>query len=78
MNLLKLVALSCLICPFGQAASLTIGGAAAAELYAKLAVEETEVRDEHGGPAFATAKYAENFGCQKDIDSARTECWVKQ
>ena len=53
-------------------------GAAAIELYASLSIPEVSVSDEHGGPAYALAKYGKLFGCQKNLDGSNTECWYIQ
>lgn len=55
-----------------------ITGEAAAELYRKLNIQEVEVRDEHGGPAFGAAKYGGKIGCEKNLDDTRYECWFAQ
>lgn len=54
---------------------IDITGDAAAELYRKLNIQEVEVRDEHGGPAFGAAKYGDKIGCQRDLEGTHYECW---
>ncbi|MGZ3737666.1 MAG: hypothetical protein ACXVC0_22050, partial [Bdellovibrionota bacterium] len=51
-----------------------IEGAAATEMYDKLNIAETDVRDEHGGAAFGKAKYGTSIGCEKLNDQAAS-CW---
>lgn len=58
-----------------QPVETRIEGAAAVEMYEKLNLPETEVRDEHGGPAFGKAKYGQHIGCEKIYDQAPT-CWT--
>ncbi|MGE3260966.1 MAG: hypothetical protein AB7K68_04225 [Bacteriovoracia bacterium] len=61
-----------------QAAEFRITGSAAAEMFEKLNIAEIGVRDEHGGPDFAVAKYGKNIGCQKSFSSGAVECWIFQ
>jgi hypothetical protein len=49
-------------------------GAAAEEMYGALGVAETEVRDEHGGPAVGVAKYGRWIGCEK-LAGRPVVCW---
>jgi hypothetical protein len=58
-----------------QPTETRINGAAAAEMYEKLNIQETDVRDEHGGQPFAKAKYGQHLGCMK-YDDNTTSCWV--
>ena len=58
-----------------QPVETRIEGAAAAEMYEKLNLPETDVRDEHGGPAFGKAKYGQHIGCSKVYDAPPT-CWT--
>ncbi len=55
-----------------------INGAAAKELYQSLALSEAPVADEHGGQAFAKAKYGTLVGCEMRLDDSSTECWTIQ
>ena len=57
------------------ASTVRISGAAAQELYAQLNIEETEVRDEHGGPVTGQAKYGKNVTCVHEYN--RYECEIK-
>ena len=55
-----------------------ITGAAALTMWNELNLPVTPVRDEHGGPDFADAKYGRDRGCEKQRADGSVECWILQ
>lgn len=53
-----------------------IYGKVAQDMYESLHLPVHVVHDQHGGADTSHVKRGENFGCEKDLEFNRYECWI--